>query len=145
MTTSGTASPAASKRMSAAAAPTASTSTTSLDRDSELLDQDWTPDVFAVLALQAGACASWRLVGRYGDFDTAVAARIEDVLSQLEANDGWLITADHLIIGPDLDGSIGMWPQTSSLGADPGSDRIPDPYDRASWRQWLQQTHQASP
>ena len=97
---------------------------------------------FAVLALHPGEGAGWHLVGRYVEFDDAVAARIEDVLARLEANDGWLITIEHLIVGPDLDGSVGVWPQTTSLGADPSSDRIPDPYDRSAWRQWLRQTHQ---
>jgi hypothetical protein len=96
---------------------------------------------FAVLALCPDEEAGWQLVGRYPDFDAAIEGRIEDDLTQLEANDGWLTTCDHLVVGPDLDGSFGVWPQTTSLGADPGSDRIPDPYDRDAWRQWLLQTH----
>ena len=96
---------------------------------------------FAVLALLPGSGAGWQLVGRYEDFDAAIEGRIDDVLMQLEAHDGWLTTCEHLIVGPDLDGSVGVWPQTTSLGADPSSDRIPDPYDRDAWRQWLLQTH----
>jgi hypothetical protein len=98
---------------------------------------------FAVLALEPGAQSGWRLVGRFADFDAAIEGRIADVLTQLEANDGWLTRSEHLVVGPDLDGSVGVWPQTTSLGADPGSDRIPAPYDRAAWRQWLLQTHHA--
>jgi hypothetical protein len=96
---------------------------------------------FAVLALQPGAGAGWQRVGRYEDFDSAIEGRIDDVLTQLEANDGWLTTCEHLVVGPDLDGSVGVWPQTTSLGADPSSDRVPEPYDRDRWRQWLVQTH----
>jgi hypothetical protein len=96
---------------------------------------------FALLALHPAEAPGWRLVGRYLGFEEAVAARIDDGLTQLEANDGWLVTVDHLIVGPDLDGSVGAWPQTSCLGAHPSSDRIPDPYDRDSWREWLEQTH----
>ena len=97
---------------------------------------------FAVLSLHPGAQVGWRLVGRYEDFDAAIEGRIEDVLTQLDANDGWLTRSDHLVlVGPDLDGSAGVWPQTTSLGADPSSDRIPAPYDRDGWRQWLLQTH----
>ena len=96
---------------------------------------------FLLLALHPGQGAGWHQVGRYQDFASAVAAHVEDVLEQLEANDGWLTTTDHLIVGPGLDGSVAVWPQTTSLGADPSNDRVPDPYDRQVWRGWLEQSH----
>lgn len=96
---------------------------------------------FLVLAVHPGEGTGWHLVGRYVDFDAAVAGRIDDVLERLEDNDGWLVTCEHLIVGPDLDGSVRVWPQVASLGADPSSDRIPDPYDREAWRGWLEQSH----
>ena len=99
---------------------------------------------FLVLALQSGTAIGWRLVGRYLDYPSAQRAHVHDVLAQLDGNDGWLLTCEHLLIGPDLDGSIGCWPQLVSVGADPSSDRIPDPYDRAGWQQWLECTHQAA-
>lgn len=99
---------------------------------------------FLVLALQPDADIGWRVVGRYLDYPSAQRAHVDDVLAQLDGNDGWLITCEHLLIGPDLDGSIGCWAQLVSVGADPSSDRIPDPYDRAGWQQWLECTHQAA-
>jgi hypothetical protein len=99
---------------------------------------------FLVLALQPSATIGWRVVGRYLDYPSAQRAHVGDVLAQLDGNDGWLLTCEHLLIGPDLDGSIGCWPQLVSVGADPSSDRIPDPYDRAGWQHWLECTHQAA-
>jgi hypothetical protein len=96
---------------------------------------------FVVLAPAARAADGWRLVGRYPTYDDAVHACIDDVIAQLEANDGWLITCDHLIVGPGSGGDTGCWPHVSRLGADPGSDRVPAPYDRAAWRSWLVSTH----
>lgn len=113
--------------------------TTGTDADARSTVEPARP--FAVLALHPGEDAGWHLVGRYPDFDAAIEARIEDVLARLEASDGWLITSDHLVVGPDLDGSVGVWPQTTCLGADRSSDRIPGPYNRVAWRQWLHQTH----
>ena len=68
-----------------------------------------------------------------------------DIEARLEQNDGWLLTCEHLIVGPDLDGSINCWPYLVSLGADPASDRVPAPYDRDDWKQWLERTHQLPP
>jgi hypothetical protein len=99
---------------------------------------------FLLLALQPSTTVGWRIVGRYPDYPSAQRAHVDDVLAQLDGNDGWLITCEHLLIGPDLDGSIGCWPQLVSVGADPSSDQIPDPYDRAGWQHWLECTHQAA-
>jgi hypothetical protein len=98
------------------------------------------PLAFLLLAVLPGTGV--RTVGRYADYDAATAAQIEDTLRQLESNDGWLTTCEHLIVGPDLDGSISGWPYLVSLGADPSSDQVPAPYDRDDWKQWLEQTHQ---
>jgi hypothetical protein len=98
------------------------------------------PLAFLLLAVLPGTGV--RTIGRYADYDTAAAAQIEDTLRQLENNDGWLTTCEHLIVGPDLDGSISSWPYLVSLGADPASDHVPAPYDRDDWKQWLEQTHQ---
>jgi hypothetical protein len=99
---------------------------------------------FLLLALQPSTRVGWRIVGRYPDYPSAQRAHVDDVLAQLDGNDGWLLTCEHLLIGPDLDGSIGCWPQLVSVGADPSSDRIPDPYDRAGWQHWLECTHLAA-
>lgn len=94
-----------------------------------------------VLALAAPGAASWRTVGRYANYEAATRAHIDDTLDQLERNDGWLLTCEHLLIGPDVDGRISCWPQVVSLGADPRSDRVPDPYDRQAWATWLEHIH----
>jgi hypothetical protein len=95
------------------------------------------PPSFLLLALQPNAEVGWRIVGRYPDYEAAEQARVADTLVQLERSDGWLVLCEHLIIGPNPDGSIGCWPHLASLGADPTSDRVPAPYDRADWEQWL--------
>ena len=69
--------------------------------------------------------ACWRSVGRYPDLDQAVRARIEDVLAQLVTN-GWLVTAEHLVIGPGADGPATVYCCMTELGADPTSD-LPSP------------------
>lgn len=94
-----------------------------------------------VLAFEATGATSWRTVGRYADYGAATRAHIDDTLDQLERNDGWLLTCEHLLIGPDVDGRISCWPQVVSLGADPRSDRVPDPYDRQAWATWLEHIH----
>src|SRR3954462_12789593 len=99
------------------------------------------PLPFLVLALLPGSESGWRTVGRYADYDSAIQAHITDSLDQLDRNDGWLLTCEHLVLGPEDDGSIGCWPQLVSLGADPCSDWVPAPYDRAGWREWLEQSH----
>ncbi len=83
----------------------------------------------------------WRKLGRYCDLETAVRARVEDVLQQLAANDGWLINAQHLIIGPGHDGPATVHNYVSEIGADPADDRVPTPHNEPALRRWLLSAH----
>jgi hypothetical protein len=84
-----------------------------------------------------GAVGRWRRVGAYRDLDGALRAQVDDVLAQLAANDGWLVTCEHLIIGPGPDGQVRVAGAVTEVGADPGSDHIPAPYDAPETRRWL--------
>ncbi|MCW2599479.1 MAG: hypothetical protein JWM02_1308 [Frankiales bacterium] len=87
------------------------------------------------------APGAWRSVGHYPDLDQAVRARIEDVLQQLQGNDGWLVTAEHLVIGPGQDGPATVHCCMTEIGADPASNRIPDPFNLDATRSWLLAAH----
>jgi hypothetical protein len=84
-----------------------------------------------------GALGRWRRVGGYPDLDSALRAQVDDVLAQLAANDGWLVTCEHLIIGPGPDGQPRIAGAVTEVGADPASDHVPAPYDEADTRRWL--------
>ena len=88
------------------------------------------------------AAGGWRDLGRYQDQESALRARVEDVLAQLANNDGWLVTAEHLLIGPGSDGQTTVAGHVTQLGADPASDRVPDPYDEPATRRWLLAAYQ---
>jgi hypothetical protein len=97
-------------------------------------------DPFQLIALTpmaVGRPGGWRDLGRYPDLESALRARVDDVLAQLVNNDGWLITAEHLLIGPGPDGRNVVAGHVTELGADPASDRVPDPYDELATRRWL--------
>src|SRR4051794_7301207 len=84
---------------------------------------------------------AWRHLGHYPALDKALRARVDDVLAQLAANDGWLVTVEHLVIGPGADGPATVHGHITELGADPAEDRVPDPYDEAGARRWLMAAH----
>lgn len=84
-----------------------------------------------------GAVGGWRRVGAYADLDSTLRAQVDDVIAQLAANDGWLITCEHLIIGAGPDGKVRVAGAVTEVGADPASDRIPAPYDEPATRRWL--------
>lgn len=86
----------------------------------------------------AAAC---RNLGRYDDLEAAVRARVEDVLRQLAANDGWLVHAEHLIIGPGEEGPATVHHYISGVGADPADDRVPSPHNEPALRRWLLSAH----
>ena len=100
---------------------------------------------FQLLALTtvrgAGQPVSWRQLGHHHDLESAVRARVEDVLAQLAANDGWLINAQHLIVGPGADGPSTVHSYVSEVGADPGDDKVPSPHNEAALRHWLLSAH----
>jgi hypothetical protein len=93
---------------------------------------------------RTAARAGWRHLGAYADLETTLRARVEDVMAQLEAADGWLVTCEHLVIGPGPDGATRVVPHVTQLGADPATDRVPDPHDGPATRRWLLAAHQLS-
>jgi hypothetical protein len=99
-------------------------------------------NTYQLIALAShGEVAGWRLVGRYPDLDSTLRARVDDVITQLANNDGWLITCEHLLLGPGHDGPTSVGSHVTQLGADPTSDRVPQPYDERATREWLLAAH----
>lgn len=80
---------------------------------------------------------SWRHLGQFPDLNSALHARVDDVLAQLTANDGWLVQVEHLLIGPGPAGPATVSSCVSSVGADPHSDLVPAPFDLDATRSWL--------
>jgi hypothetical protein len=89
----------------------------------------------------AGRPVDWRHLGHHADLETAVRARIDDVLEQLARNDGWLINSQHVIVGPGVDGPATVHSYASEVGADPSDDKVPDPHNEAALRHWLLMAH----
>lgn len=85
--------------------------------------------------------ALWRDLGTFPDLTGALRARVDDVLEQLAANDGWLVEVEHLLIGPDPDGSVTVRSCLSSVGADPHSEHVPEPFEPGKVRDWLLASH----
>jgi hypothetical protein len=83
-----------------------------------------------------------RLVGRYDDYDDAVAARGRDVLDQLAAQGGWWTRVEHVIVGPGQDGPDSDHAFCTELGVDPDRDRAPTAADMQEARDWLEALHQ---
>lgn len=107
-----------------------------------------TPARYQLFAVTTVGAASgpvgWRYRGDYADLESAIRARVEDVLAQLASNDGWLINAEHLILGPGHDGPATRHTYVTELGADPASDRVPNPHNEPAMRRWLLAAHALS-
>jgi hypothetical protein len=85
-----------------------------------------------------------RPVGAYPTYEAALLARIDDVIDQLRANDGWWLRIDHLIVGPGVDGADTDHPLCTGLGVDPAMDRVPVEQDLTDARRWLMFAHDIS-
>lgn len=98
---------------------------------------------FQLIALSTGnpAQAVPRHLGTHPDLESALRRRVEDVLTQLAANDGWLITAQHLVIGPGPDGTPVVSSHVTEIGADPADERVPDGNNEPAARGWLLAAH----
>jgi hypothetical protein len=99
---------------------------------------------YQLIALHDGSTSDqlrWRHLGRYGDLDQAVRARIDDVLAQLAGHDGWRIHVQHLIVGPGPDGPATVHCFVTDLGPDPADDVVPEPHDEPALRRWLLAAH----
>ena len=81
-------------------------------------------------------------VGRYDNYDDAVAARGRDVLAQLAAQGGWWTRIEHVIVGPGLGGPRTEHGFCTELGVDPDRAGAPTSADLADAREWLEALHQ---
>jgi hypothetical protein len=81
-------------------------------------------------------------VGVYPDYETAVLARVEDVLFCLAGNSGWWTRVEHVIIGPGVDGPVTSHPFCTELGVDPRGGRQPTATDLQDAREWLLVVHE---
>ena len=130
------------------------TDTTTLDRpialhaerDTAAVAEDDLP--FTLIAMTSPSAIEPRTharqVGQFPSLKAALRGRVNDVLAQLAANDGWLITAEHLIVGPGDPPRAEVYRYVTQVGSDPGSDRVPLPYDPEATRRWLLAAHQLS-
>jgi hypothetical protein len=97
---------------------------------------------YQLIALpDAGRTGPWRHLGTHPDLESALRARVEDVITQLAANDGWLITCEHFVIGPGPEGPATVFGHVTEIGADPAVDHVPDPHNEAGARRWLLSAH----
>lgn len=87
------------------------------------------------------ADGSRQLVGRFEDYDDAVAARGRHVLARLAAEGGWWTRAEHVIVGPGLAGPRTEHGCCTELGVDPNRADAPSPADLAGAREWLEALH----
>jgi hypothetical protein len=92
--------------------------------------------------LHAVGDGSQVLVGEYGDYAGALQARVNHVLDQLRGNDGWWTHAEHLIVGPGIDGPTTHYPMCTELGVDPADGRVPNEHDIDDARTWLLFAHE---
>lgn len=99
---------------------------------------------YQVLAVgaSAGSQRCWRSLGRYPSMETALRARVQDVLRQLVGNHGWLTNAEHLIIGPGHAGPATVHSFLTQLGNEPSADEDSSPLDLEGSRQWLLAAHE---
>jgi hypothetical protein len=82
-----------------------------------------------------------RLVGEYADYPTALRARIDDVLDQLRNHNAWWTRAEHVIVGPGVDGPDTHHPLCTELGVDPADGRVPNEEDLRDAYAWLLFAH----
>jgi hypothetical protein len=82
-------------------------------------------------------------VGEYDTYPAALQARADDVIEQLDANDGWWLRVEHVIVGPGLLGAATEHPFCTELGVDPATGRLPTPVDLDDARCWLADLHRA--
>jgi hypothetical protein len=81
-------------------------------------------------------------IGCYPDYDSALRARVEDVLSWLRRNGGWRTRVEHVIVGPGVDGPATSHPFCTELGVDPRGGREPTETDLEDNRRWLLEVHE---
>jgi hypothetical protein len=110
-----------------------------VDADVHGQGRDMTDDrTYDVYALEpADHSGHSRYVGTFADFDTALAARDDDLVAQLAATGGWYGQFDHVIVGPGLHGPRTVLTLAAAIGVDPGGCIVPGPDDLTEAREWL--------
>lgn len=82
-----------------------------------------------------------RVVGDFPDYRAALRARVDDVMAQLEVL-GWTWTrAEHVIIGPGVDGPRTVHPACTEVGVDGADSRIVTSAEVDGVRAWLLAAH----
>jgi hypothetical protein len=130
------------------------TDATTLDRQTRLdvevaalggADDDPSFTLIAIMSpTPIDARTQCRRVGTFASLTAALHGRVDDVLEQLAANDGWLVTAEHVIVGSGEGIRAEVYSYVTQVGSDPGGHRVPLPYDPKATRRWLLAAHQLS-
>lgn len=95
---------------------------------------------YELIAIAAGG--DRRRLGTYPTYAEAVRARGDDVFAQLRDAAGWWTRAEHVIVGPGLDGPDTEHGFCTELGVDSDGVNPPAPADLLDARQWLDSLHQ---
>jgi hypothetical protein len=82
------------------------------------------------------------LIGDYGTYGAALTARCDDVLAELRGNGGWWTRAEHVIVGPGLEGPRTEHGLCTELGVDRDRTDPPAAADLVDAEQWLVPLHQ---
>ena len=85
---------------------------------------------------------SRRSVGTYPDYADAVRARGDDAFAQLRDQDGWWTRAEHVIVGPGLDGPSTEHGFCTEFGVDRDRTAAPTIDELLDAREWLHALHQ---
>lgn len=80
-------------------------------------------------------------IGVYPTYGDALAARADDVLSQLTAAGGWWTRVEHTIVGPGAHGPRTEHPCCTELGVPTDRAEPPGPDDLHDAAQWLKIVH----
>jgi len=80
-------------------------------------------------------------IGEYETYTAALRARMNDVLDALDANNGWWLRVEHVIVGPGLLGATTEHPFCTELGVDPACGTLPTRVDLDEARRWLDALH----
>ena len=83
-----------------------------------------------------------RSLGTFPQYADAVRARGDDVFAQLRHQGGWWTRAEHVIVGPGLDGPHTEHGFCTEFGVDRDRGEAPTIDDLIDAREWLTALHQ---
>ena len=84
-------------------------------------------------------------LGEYDNYAEALSARCQDVLALLRDHDGWWTRAEHVIVGPGLDGPCTEHGLCTEIGVDRDRHEPPTADDLIDAEEWLTPLHMSSP